>query len=157
MQRKKNPPPFFLKSWFLFLPSSKQWISHLESYLGSYKLSISVISLNMSIKGKISKPIKVGVVAYYPRTQSKFNWWSNGLKTKVRYNIAGPHIPQLSEKVNYLSSEWCKHYFIVVLVRNTQEDWVDYKVIMNQLSDVALDLQTPWSWKSCHLWVIANT
>ena len=27
------------------------------------------------------------------------------LKTKVRYKIAGHYIPQLSEKVNYLSSE----------------------------------------------------
>lgn len=48
---------------FLFLPYSKQWMLHLESYLDSYKLPISVISLNMSIKGKISKLIIVGVVA----------------------------------------------------------------------------------------------
>lgn len=57
----------------------------------------------------------------------------------MRYSITGHEIPQLNEKVNYLSSEG--RNLIVVLVNNMQEGCVDCKVIMNQLSSVARDYQ----------------
>ena len=55
---------------------------------------------------------------------------------KPKYSLAGHHVPQLNEKVDYLSSEW---HDLIVLVKNMHEGLTDCKVIVYQLSNVALD------------------
>lgn len=57
---------------------------------------------------------------------------------KPKYSLAGHHVPQLNEKVDYLSSEWCD---LIVLMKNVYKGWTDCKVIMHQLSNVALDCE----------------